>query len=533
VPVATSNQPSGTATLNGRCWLAALGGLWIWTFWVLSTEWRLNEQYQYGFAVPFLALYLAWLRMEGTALPEVRLTQNQRWAGMVFMTAGFLLFLFAELLHQQDPMWRLTSWTMISGVTLLTLVWLWLSGGPTLLRAMLLPLAFAWLALPWPSTIETSLTLNLLRGVTYATVQLLNWTGVAALQHGNIIELARGAVGVDTACSGVQSFQSSIMAALFLGEMFRLSFMVRLVLLFGGWGIALAGNFARVYTLTRVVQTHGEAALNSYHDPVGLGASIATFLGIYLLARFLARPRARLAAGPPEERSLRWRWSRPGIEGICLATATALSPVLTWSWFAFVPQQGLSIQRSPLWSISTNGLPVNWRAVPEPFTPNERAILRFTTGEAYGLTAPNGEQIHVFHLFWDPRASVPRIAFSHTPDVCMVSAGWEMVAAPKPLTLSAKGHPFPAALYRFRSDTGEQTVVHGIWFGGLPETSDQNALLGNRTGRLSLLFTGPRRRGHEVLTAFLPAASDDQEQLRRLAVLFELILVPVKPGPAR
>jgi hypothetical protein len=34
--------------------------IWIWTWRYLATEWSENEQYQFGFAVPPLALYLAW-----------------------------------------------------------------------------------------------------------------------------------------------------------------------------------------------------------------------------------------------------------------------------------------------------------------------------------------------------------------------------------------------------------------------------------------------------------------------------------------
>src|SRR3712207_8687396 len=41
--------------------------LWLWLCWHLHFEWSLNEQYNYGWAVPFLAglmCYLRWHRSE-------------------------------------------------------------------------------------------------------------------------------------------------------------------------------------------------------------------------------------------------------------------------------------------------------------------------------------------------------------------------------------------------------------------------------------------------------------------------------------
>jgi hypothetical protein len=57
---------------------------------------------------------------------------------------------------------------------------------------------------------------------------LLGWLGVAALQHGNVIEVATGNVGIDKACSGIRSFQATLMISLFLGKLYRLNMTRRL-----------------------------------------------------------------------------------------------------------------------------------------------------------------------------------------------------------------------------------------------------------------------------------------------------------------
>ncbi len=40
-------------------WIAG-AALWLWLFAHLQIEWSLNPQYNYGWAVPFLALLMFW-----------------------------------------------------------------------------------------------------------------------------------------------------------------------------------------------------------------------------------------------------------------------------------------------------------------------------------------------------------------------------------------------------------------------------------------------------------------------------------------
>src|SRR6516165_10479104 len=47
-----------------------LAALWLLLWRHLSSEWRVNEQYNYGWFVPLLALFLFWLRWEDRPEPE-------------------------------------------------------------------------------------------------------------------------------------------------------------------------------------------------------------------------------------------------------------------------------------------------------------------------------------------------------------------------------------------------------------------------------------------------------------------------------
>src|SRR5947207_8509877 len=71
----TISQSALTASPQRVSARVVAGGLFLFALWFvlcrhLSSEWSVNEQYNYGWFVPFFAAYLFWLRWE--TRPEVR-----------------------------------------------------------------------------------------------------------------------------------------------------------------------------------------------------------------------------------------------------------------------------------------------------------------------------------------------------------------------------------------------------------------------------------------------------------------------------
>ncbi|HAK06539.1 MAG TPA: hypothetical protein DCO65_04610, partial [Spartobacteria bacterium] len=66
--VVTQTQPATTHSERGLARLilgaATAGALWFVLCRHLSGEWAINEQYNYGWFVPFFCAYLFWLRWE-------------------------------------------------------------------------------------------------------------------------------------------------------------------------------------------------------------------------------------------------------------------------------------------------------------------------------------------------------------------------------------------------------------------------------------------------------------------------------------
>jgi Transmembrane exosortase (Exosortase_EpsH) len=95
------------------------------------------------------------------------------------------------------------------------------------------------MSVPWPGAVEDYVIQGLTQAATVVTVASLNLFHISAVQHGNVIELKTGLVGIDEACSGVRSLQATLMVSLFLGELYRVSRPRKIVIVLCGALIAL------------------------------------------------------------------------------------------------------------------------------------------------------------------------------------------------------------------------------------------------------------------------------------------------------
>ena len=199
--------------------------------------WTLNPQYGYGWAVPFLCLYLIWKKfspesgiqnslLRGSAAQTEKVHATRVPSAIFFLSVALLALFYAptRLVEEANPEWRLVSWALAIEVVGLTLLVVYLVLGVEWLKRLAFPIAYFLVAVPWPTILEMPVIQGLTRADAGITVELLGWLGVPAMPHGNVIEVATGEVGIDEACSGIRSFQATLMISLFLGEFYRLNF---------------------------------------------------------------------------------------------------------------------------------------------------------------------------------------------------------------------------------------------------------------------------------------------------------------------
>ncbi len=493
---------------NGLAWMVAVVFMWCWCWKHASVEWRMNEDYSFGFAVPFLAGVLAWQRWVDRDCPALdgqmgggALTSGTTW----LITAAMIVLVPTELLRLQDPTWRVSGWLLAAIATSLTAAWMLLLGGWNVLRWFLVPLGFLWLALPWPSAIETPVILSLLGMVTTVSVDLLNWAGIPALQQGNLVVLKQGVVGVDRACSGVQSLQAGLMLAVFAGEWFRLPRRRRVMLVAAGFCLAIMANLWRVIALTMLVHAGGVDGMEQQHDRIGMWATVI-LCGLLLGLGWLMRHPANTRPEPPL-RGAGW-WAVRGVSG-WLLLALVLGILLgaqAWMHRLSAANDEMSHQ---LWQLSDSGLPEGWSAVEGEFSGPEISQLRFTKGKIINLTTSEGTRFQVVHLFWTPELTVPEGVYSHRPEICMPSAGWMKEGEPQPLMLRHVEGGISGGIHYFQKQFARRTVFHAVWYGGRSRPVQGQLEAGeDRLGRLALLWKSPGRRSHEVVTVFMDGADD-------------------------
>src|SRR5437016_13448053 len=91
---------------------AATGILWFVLLRHLSGEWSVNEQYNFGWFVPFFALYLFWLRWQDRPPGQIanRKSQIANLAALAIAIAALLVLLLVRLFEIANPEWRLLAW---------------------------------------------------------------------------------------------------------------------------------------------------------------------------------------------------------------------------------------------------------------------------------------------------------------------------------------------------------------------------------------------------------------------------------------
>ena len=103
---------------------------------------------------------------------------------------------------------------------------------------------------------------GLMRTVAAVATEALSLCGIPAQLEGSLIRVSTGLVGVNEACSGVRSLQTSLMIGLLFGELKRLSVPKRFALILGALAIAIVANFARAFFLVWIAATQSISAVD-------------------------------------------------------------------------------------------------------------------------------------------------------------------------------------------------------------------------------------------------------------------------------
>jgi exosortase len=230
--------------------------------------------------------------------------------GVAFIgIAALFLLLPVRLFEIATPEWRPLGWIHAASVATLTLLYVWCVSGKPWIRHFAFPVAFFFVAVPWPTAVEVPIIQGLMRMVAGVAAETAMLLGTPAQVEGNLIRVTNGLVGVNEACSGIRSLQTALMIGLLFGELKRLSILRRVALVAGAVAIALLANFIRAVFLVQVAATKSISEVGRWHDIAGYTIIAVVFLSMMGLAYLLGRKKATVVAGVPAKPKPREGWS--------------------------------------------------------------------------------------------------------------------------------------------------------------------------------------------------------------------------------
>jgi exosortase len=263
--------------------LAVFVGWWIYS---LQFQWRAQEEYRFGYLVVVLVAFLVWDRWDSRPIRDI---PSSLWRAALWSLIGFPLVLVAELYRYALARSPASATALSLGTLCFIRAAILQQWGPQTLRHFRFPILFALIAVPIPGVVWSPVVFGLKGLVTFVNVELLNLLGIPALQQGSVIQLPNCRVGVDEACSGIRSLQSSLMMALFIGDQSFRQAGLRWLLVGGAVGWAVVGNIGRSLYLSLTAHRHGAEALDAVHDTAGWSVLVVTLVGLGVMAWALAR----------------------------------------------------------------------------------------------------------------------------------------------------------------------------------------------------------------------------------------------------
>jgi exosortase len=435
-----------TASTRGRPLNKVLAPLVLFALWFglckeLSGEWSVNEQYNFGWFVPFFALYLFWLRWQDRLAPAQISNSKPRIsspAALALAIAALLLLLPVRLFEIANPEWRLLAWTHAVAVVTLTFLFIWYAGGGSWLRHFAFPVIFIFVAVPWPTAVEVPVIQGLMRMVAHVAAETAMLLGIPAQVEGNLIRVSNGLVGVNEACSGIRSLQTSLMIGLLFGELKRLSVSRRLALVAGAVAIALLANFLRAVFLVQVAATKSISEVGHWHDIAGYTIIALVFIGTVTLA-YLLGPKKTAARSGVSPATMRLPSERlpPQLSTGLLSAALCWLLLIEIGTAAWYRAHETNLVRAPRWNVRWPKQARNFHRL--NIDEEIRAVLRFDEGDAAAWTLnsamnpetsnePNTIACSLYVFRWKPGKNSAPLANLHRPDVCLPASGWKQIA---------------------------------------------------------------------------------------------------------
>lgn len=241
----------------------------------MAHDWFANPAWSQGVLLPPLALYIAWLHRDQT----LSISSECDIYGLLLTAFACLTFLAGKLASEEFA-------TRISFVILLAGV-IWTFWGRRRLRTLTYPILLLASMVPLPALLYNSFAAPLQLLASDLGARLAQAVGISMFRDGNIIELANVSLGVEEACSGLNSLAALCVSGLLFGYITCSGLTWRIVVFLVAIPLAIVINAVRVAGTAILADQNQVFAMGFYHLFSGWLVFLAGATILYLTARLL------------------------------------------------------------------------------------------------------------------------------------------------------------------------------------------------------------------------------------------------------
>lgn len=273
---------------DSRAALIALLPMWLAFAWLVSKAqwfWTHKPDLQFGWIVLMLTAFLVWDQWAKRPTAHYK----AGWPLFVFGLVGCAGLFVVQIYQAAYGMMPALMMGLCIAIYCVAAANIHYVHGWAGLRFFAFPLLFFLIAMPMPTFIHGPIVNGLQQKVASVNVEVLNILGIPARQLGSLIHLPNGTVGVDEACSGIRSLQSTVMATLFIGYLTLKSRGLQTALFACGVALAIFGNLIRSLYLSLTANAKGVEAIDKVHDSAGWSILLFTAAGVVVLSWLFAK----------------------------------------------------------------------------------------------------------------------------------------------------------------------------------------------------------------------------------------------------
>jgi exosortase D (VPLPA-CTERM-specific) len=427
---------------------------------LVTKDWA-REGYSYCYLIPFVVLYLIWIKKDQLViLPSIR-----SWTGLVPLFLGLLFFWIGELSGVYFALY-LSFWLVIVGL-------LWLHFGWKKLKSIGFALFFMLTIFPIYPDLNIQLMLKLRLISSKLGVSMIQLYGLPVRREGNIIDLGFTQLQVVEACSGLNSLISLVVLTLLLVYFFKAHIWKRCVVVLSAIPLAIFTNSLRIAVTAILYRYFGpEVAEGFFHGFSGLLIFLLCIPLLLLEIKILAKlpPVERKSSSNTTDSENRPSISNPDPkEKKILQSATLRQPIFIVAVIllgaTLALSQGVEFREKIPVNKSVVHFPLEvgeWKA-----NSREKIAQKFLDAldlsEYVMLDYKNraGKSVNFYVAYYERQSKGKSI---HSPAVCIPGSGWSFDQSGTVSISAMPGNPDKIQISRAVIQYGRSTQIAYYWF---------------------------------------------------------------------